>query len=214
MGCFALIMAIEMLPSVIWFFWGDPDLKGPGYAAAVFIPCGLLAGFGLWLLLRRPSPDAPQPGGPPLQGVSATAAEVRTSLLLAAGMLIIGLTMEHYMVAAFKLAMAYMPDQGQSNFLVTTNESKASLWLSAVASCIPMILGLVLVLWGSAVGGFLLRRWSRARPEAADEQCPHCGYWIQTGEYRPGAPAYRCDNCKQELPRSLFDTRGTQGQPE
>lgn len=205
-GLVAILLAIGMLPHVIslgLLFDSEHLPHNVGvYAAVTLVPFVLVLGIGCWLVFGIKRPTMPSTDGGEAPGAEASVAQVTASMLLAVGILLIGFSMSRLVPVATELAYLYAEDS------VWYRSSRAGLviWGDLIGASIPLVIGLVLVLKTSTIATLFKRRWDRTRPVAADAQCPHCGFWIIKSEYRAGAAGYRCDNCKQELPRDVVES--------
>ena len=213
LGIFAIIQAIRMLESVLHYLAikrsydsvFNPKLLG----LAWLVPFLLLLVGGLFLMLRSRQLASRNSTDDEKLGTETSTASIHSSLLSAAGFLLIGFSLSDLPKVGTDLLIMYLEQPGMLSVVrnpITVGGNIASVLL-------PMSLGLLLVLKNSALVSVLRRRRDRTRPVAADAQCPHCGFWIVASDYKAGAPGYRCDNCKGEIPHDLIDAAQRAAEP-
>jgi len=121
------------------------------------------------------------------------------------GVLLIGLSLTELPRIAHGFGVAYSEFGGTELFW--NSSLKSSTWTWLAGSGLRLAVGVFLVLRASNLASALRRGDDPAPVATAGAQCPHCGSRFDPSDYRPGAAAYLCGDCKQELPRALIETR-------
>jgi hypothetical protein len=204
LGILAIIEAVKMLGEVLAYGMSDVGKDAPFNVSllhlAVYVPFLLLLGGGCFLILRSRQLASAGRESEVSSSSAVPTAHSHAILVSLTGLFLIGTALGELPYPVSELMIVYSePDN-----LRGTLDPPGMAWGILIGAVLQLGIGVVLVLRSTALVSLFRRRWDRARPEAADAQCPHCGFWIVASDYREGAPGYRCDNCKGEIPRDLL----------
>jgi hypothetical protein len=203
LGILAIIQSIRMLPEVLSLAaWGggptEPSVNISLLIAAQVLPFLLLLAGGFVLVVRSSTFARLALADSPNVTPQLTAADLHSILFSSVGVLLIGLSVGAVPRILYNFAVLY---SGFGRGIGIDHIRVSDNWIWLLGTALQGLLGVLLLLKGSSLVSVLRRRFDRARVLAADGQCPHCGYWLDSKEYRPGASVYICSNCKQELSR-------------
>lgn len=205
LGILALLYSTTLLSDVwtlTYLVMGDHnglELSVPIVMTAQLLPFLLLVGGGI-VLIARAQALANRTVGEREGSTSFTAVDLHSTLFSTAGIVLIGLSVVQLPRVIHNFAVASSAYVDPDTAVNVRFES----WLWMTGVILQFSLGVFLVFRGSSLVTLLRRRFDRAKIVAADGRCPHCGFWFETGSYRPDAAVYLCSNCKQELPRKLI----------
>ena len=201
-GILAIIQAVRLLPDMLALgAWGVTDqfpVNVPLLVLAQVIPFTLLLSGGCLLIVKSMVFARLTIGeGAELDGTT-TEADIHSIFLSSVGLLLVGLAISAVPAILHSFAVFYSEF---GNRLPTEQSRKVTnTWIQLSGVILQLGLGLFLVFRSSTIVHLLRRRFDRSNVIAADGQCPHCGFWFESRDYQPGAAAYLCSNCKQEIP--------------
>jgi DNA-directed RNA polymerase subunit RPC12/RpoP len=202
-GILAIIQAVRLLPDMLGLgAWGITDqfaVNVPLLVLAQVIPFTLLLSGGCLLIVKSMVFAGLTVGEDAEPDGTSTAADIHSILVSSVGLLLVGLAMAA--VPAILHAFAVFYSEFGNQLPKEQYRKVTDSWIQLSGVILQLGIGLFLVFRSSTIVHLVRRRFDRSNVIAADGQCPHCGFWFESKNYQPGAAAYLCSNCKQEIPR-------------